>query len=575
MSQATQSVSILGVAVRDIARLNSVAITVARHGFGGLLKRSPLGRVLFKDKALPESDEALRQAPAAVRFRKLLEALGPTYIKLGQILSMRPDILPQEYVDALSDLQDNTPVLPFEQMRAVVEDGLGAPLEELFADFEQTPLGTASIAQTYLATTHDGERVVVKVQRPGIERTMRGDLDLLYLGAKILEATIDEMDIYGPSEVVVEFERALVKELDFNTELNSLLRARRFLDPERAVVVPRPYPELSSKTVLVMEYFEGVPLRKLEPGSARAKHAVEEILHAASKQIALDGFFHGDPHPGNILINDDDVLCMIDLGMMGSLSESQREDIVTLVLAGIVNDTQTLARTLIRIGNPTQRINMSEFKAEIDRIRSQHLVVDHFGDYNSAAFIQEFVGAANRYRIKLNTEYSVLMKATATLEGIIRDLYPEVDMVGIAKPYAEQVMRRRYTPDKLLQEAMGGVTGVGSLIRHLPGQLDQVLHDVETGNLQVKAITPRLDALTPMLHQVGSRLTLALFASAMSLCAAVLLPNDPTTVYNVPLLSVFCIVMAVAAWTILWWWHFVGKGKRLRIQPWIDFFNRS
>ena len=214
--------SILGVAVRDLNRLRQVTTTVVRHGFGELVLRSPLSKLLFKDRQLPEPDEELRKAPAALRFKRLLESLGPTYIKLGQVLSTRPDLLPRDYIEELKNLQDNAPELPFDTIKQVVEDALGASLEATFADFDPKILGTASIAQTHLARTHEGERVVVKVQRPGIEKIMRGDLDLLYLGAKILEATIEEVDIYSPSDIVTEFEKALMQELNFNFELSNL-----------------------------------------------------------------------------------------------------------------------------------------------------------------------------------------------------------------------------------------------------------------------------------------------------------------------------------------------------------------
>ena len=571
----SSSVSVLGVVVRDLARLERVGRTVARHGFGELLARSPLSRLLFKDTSVPEGDAELRGAPRAVRFRKLLEALGPTYVKLGQILSMRGDVLPQDYVEALQSLQDSAPEMPYADVKRVIQDGLGMPVEELFDEIDEKPLGTASIAQTHLARTKSGERVVIKVQRPGIETTMRGDLDLLYLAAKVLEATIDEAEVYSPSGIVVEFERALVRELDFRSELDNLVKARSFLDPTRKITVPKPHPELSCKSVLTMSFFDGIPLRKLEPGSARAKWAVEELLHVACKQVALDGFFHGDPHPGNILISEDDTICLIDLGLMGTLTPAQREDLVTLILAAIVNDVATLARVLLRMGTPTQRVNMTEFKDEIARIRTKHLTgLKHFADYDSQAFAQEFAAAAAKHRIKLAAEYAVLSKAGATVEGIIRTLAPEADVVGIARPYAESVLKERYSPQRLLEEAMGGVTGVGSLIRGLPAQLDQVLHDVETGNLQVRAVTPSLDGIAPMLHQLGSRIALALFATSLSVAGAVLLPRDPVTFHRVPIIAVLCILVAAGAWTVLWWWHWVGSGKRLRIAPLVQFFRR-
>ncbi len=564
--------TILGVAVRDIARLRTVTATVVRHGFGELVNRSPLAKLVSSAEA--QTNEDLTTAPAAERFRRLLEALGPTYIKLGQVLSMRPDRLPADYIKALQALQDNAPVLPFEAIQKRVEDGLGAPIEELFADFDREPLGTASIAQTHLATTHDGQRVVVKVQRPDIDQIMRGDLDLLYLGARILEATIDEMSLYSPSDVVIEFEKALVRELNFTFELGNLLAARQLLVPERRVVVPAPRPDLSCRTVLTMEFFKGEPLRKLQPNSLEAKEAVEELLHVMLKQIFVDGFFHGDPHSGNILVGPDGTVCMIDLGLVGRLNATQRDDLVTLILAAISNDVDTIARALIKIGTPTQRINMAEFKAEISRIRSEQLQVANLTDYDSGQFIQEFVSAAQRFRIKLNTEYSVLTKAAATIEGIIAELDPDADVIGIARHYIEPMVAERLSPHRLMEEALGGVTGVGSMLRHLPGQLDRVLHDLETGNVQVRATTEGLNEIAPMLHQVGSRLSMALFAASMCICAAILLPNDPTTVNGVPLLSLLCILIAIIDWTILWWWHFIGAGKPVKLSPWLKFFWR-
>ena len=460
-----QNRSLLGVAARDLGRLRSVSATVARHGFGELLLRTALGRRLFPNKNVPKTDAELEGSPAAKRFAHMLGELGPTFIKLGQILSMRHDLFSPEFIHALEELQDGAPKLSFDEVRAVVEAGLGGTLEELYQSFEEEPLATASIAQTHLATTHTGDRVVIKVQRPGIEDVMRGDLDLLYLGAQVLEASIDEMALTNVSEIVTTFEKGLLKELDFGEELTSLLRMRKNLDPEHSVVVPRPYAELSCKTVLTMEFFPGKPVRKIEPKTEEAKHAVTEIVHSACKQVFIDGFFHGDPHAGNILINEEQTLCMIDLGMVGSLTPDQREDLVTLIIAAIANDSGTIARILMKMGTPTQRVNIAELRAEIERIRSQYLVVDNIGDVDSGAFAEEFADAAAKFRIKLAPEYALLIKAAATVEGIVRSLYPDVDLLGITRPYAEQLMAQRFSPQAMLQGALTSYgSGAGSLV---------------------------------------------------------------------------------------------------------------
>ncbi len=567
--------SILGVAIRDLSRLQKVSTTVALHGFGEILMRSPLRRFLSRGKRKVRADKALEREPAPERFRKLLEALGPTYIKLGQILSMRPDRLPPEYIKALQKLQDEASVLPFEQIREVVEEGLGRPLSEVYRSFDEEPLGTASIAQIHRATTHEGEQVVVKAQRPGIEKIMRGDLDLLYLGGRILEAAIDEMGLFAPSEIVIEFEKALVRELNFNVELSNLMTARRLLDPERAVTVPAPFPELSCRTVLTMEYFEGEPLRNLEPGSERAQRAVEELFHVACKQIFVDGFFHGDPHAGNILVGEDGGICVIDWGLVGHLTMAEKDDLLTLALAVISNDVDTIARVLLRMGTPTERVNMSEFKADIMRFRSEHLLISNLHETDTSRFIQDFMGAAQRYQVKLATEYSVMAKAASTVEGIVRTLYPEAPLVEIARIYIEPLVKARYTPQKLLEEAFSGATGIGSMFRHLPGQIDQLLHDLETGNLQVRALASNLDLFEPMLKQLGGRISLALFSASMTIGAALLLPNDPTTFYQVPILSVLCILVAIGAWTVLLWWQFMTVGRPVKISRFLKFFRRS
>ena len=565
--------SFVGVAVRDLGRLRTVATAVARHGFGELLMRTPVGRRLFHGHA-PEGDARLGKAPAAERFAKLLASLGPTYIKLGQILSMRRDILPADYIAALERLQDDAPVLPFEQVRDQVAEGLGEPLEVLFAQFDETPLATASIAQTHLATTHDGDRVVVKVQRPGIAPILKGDVDLLYLGAQVLEASIDEMRLVGPAAIVEEFERGLMEELNFQTELSNLMIARQNLDPERRMIAPRPHPELSCRTVLTMDFFEGRSVRKLERESPLAKLVVEEVLHAAFKQVFVDGFFHADPHAGNLLVNDEGVCCMIDLGLVGRLDADQRAVIVTLILATIAGESSTIARVLLKMGTPTQRVNLAELRAEIDRVRRTYLVVESLDDVDSAGFAQAFAAAAQRFRIRLAPEYALLVKAATTIEGLIRHLDPHVDLVGIGRPYAERIMAERMNPKTLLREIIGEAGGVGALLRGLPAQLDQILHDVETGNLQFRAVTPTLDGLPSMLHSVTKRLSLAAFAVAMTLACVLAIPPPGRQGWGWWVVCVVSGVVSVGAWLSLAALNAVGSGKPLRVSPLLRFFRR-
>lgn len=567
--------SLLGVAVRDLARLRDIARTIARHGFGELLMRTPMGRRLFLDSPVPEQDAELGAAPAAVRFAHLLASLGPTFIKLGQVLSMRHDLFPPPFIKAMEKLQDNAPVLPFAIIKQVVDEGLGRPLEELYAHFDETPLATASIAQTHLATTHEGERVVVKVQRPGIEDIMRGDLDLLFLAAQLLESSIDEMQLANLSEMIAEFERGLLQELDFRSERANLLRMRENLDPTRPVVVPKPFAELSSKTVLTMDFFQGKSVRKVEPGSDEASRLCAEIVQTSLRQVFIDGFFHGDPHAGNILVNGQGTLCLIDLGMVGELSEEQRADIISLMVAAIANDSATIARILMRMGTPTGRVDIAELRAEIERVRAQYLLVANLGEADTRGFAEEFAKAATKFRIKLAPEYAILIKAGATVEGILRGLDPKVDLLGIARPILEQVMVRRFDPQRLLRDFAGEMGGLATLARGFPAQLDQILHDAQTGNMQVRVLTPELDRLPAMLHRTTSRVTLSLFAASMTMAAALIAPTSTEQSGRLLICLILSVGCAIPAWLIVLAWYLLGTGKPVKLTPFVRLFRRA
>ncbi len=564
--------SLVGSARRDLTRLRRVSATIVRHGFGELLLKSSLGRRLMDKGELPSDGETV-QGSAATRFTQMLASLGPTFIKLGQILSMRHDLLSREWIEALETLQDSAPLVPLEQIYAQVEQALGVPVHEAFASFEEAPIGTASIAQVHLATTHEGKRVVVKVQRPGISDVMRGDLNLLYLGAQMLEASIDELRLVGVTDIVMEFERALLRELDFNQELRNLIKMRNGLVEGGHVTVPRPYPDLSEQTVLTMDFFAGKPMRALEPHSELAKRAVEDLVRSFCKQVFVDGFFHGDPHAGNILCDEGGTLCLLDLGLVGELTAEQRGDVVALLVATFANESSSIARILLKMGTPTQRVSLLELRAEIERIRSKFLeATKSAAEVDSAGFVQEFADAAQKFRIKLATEYAVLIKAVATIEGIVRQLHPDADILSLARPFVQSSFMHKFSPGDLMKEVASEVSTLGSLASRLPTHIDQLLHDFETGNLQIRTVTPKLDILPWTLQQAASRIALSLFAAAMSMCSALVLvsalPEWPRY-----LLAGALALMATFGWIVLFGWHFM-RGKPLRLTPLMKMFKR-
>jgi ubiquinone biosynthesis protein len=569
--------SILGVAVRDAQRLREVLAIVWKHGFGEVLTRIP-----FLAPFLPARPAKVMVGRAGDRFAALLAELGPTYIKLGQVLSMRSDLLPDDWIKALVKLQDRAPEIGYDEVARAIEEGLGQPLSVLFAELDPKPLATASIAQTHVAMAKGtGAKLVVKVQRPGIASKMRGDLDLLYLAAKALEASIEEARLVQPSAIVTEFEKGLLKELNFTSELANLVTVRRLLDPKHGVVAPLPHPELSCRTVLTMDYFEGKSVRELPRGTEAAKKAIESIISAMCKGIFADGVFHGDPHAGNILVGPDGTLCFLDFGLVGTLSPEQRDDLVTLVLGTILNDASTVARVLLKIGTPTQRVNIGELKADITRVRAEYVMVSQLSDLDSKAFVEEFVRAAGKYRVRLATEYAVLGKAAGTIEGMVRALYPDLDFIPLIRPHVESAFQDRWKPEELVTQALGGATGVASLLRTVPTHVDQILHDFETGNIQIRPVVPKLDLLPDRIHDSSSRVGVAIFAGAMSMCAALSLPTPWTGEWGTwhdwlrTLFFLIALASSAAGWTTMWWWHWLGRGQRVRLEPFLRFFRRG
>lgn len=575
-SLAEKNTSIFGVAVRDVARLREVAAVVVRHGFGEFVLRMPFASALLGRELVTRKESIQGTAPE--RFAHLLGELGPTYIKLGQVLSMRSDLLPREYIEALSKLQDKAPEITFEEVKAQIEKGLGRPMDEVFVELDPEPLATASIGQTHRGKTKDGRDVAVKVQRPGIDAVMRGDLDLLWLAAKGLEASIDELALVMPSAIVAEFEKSLLRELNFTAELANLVTMDRLVrNVGEKVVVPKPIAELSCRTVLTMEFFEGKPVRTLEPGTEASKRAIEVIVKTMCQGVFVDGFFHGDPHAGNILVGEDGTLCFLDLGLVGTLSPEQRDDLVTLVLGTIMNDASTVCRVLLKIGTPTERIDIGELKADITRVRAQYVMVSALKDVDTERFIEEFVNATRKYKVRLATEYSVLAKAAGTIEGMVRSLYPDLDFIPLIKPYVERVFADRFEPQKAITEALGGATGMMSLARTLPTHLDQILHDLETGNMQVRPRMPELERLPSLLHDSATRIGVAVFAASMSMAAAMVVPDGyehPMEWVKIGLFFLFAI-SATAGWAVVWFWHWLGRGISLPVGAFLKLLRRG
>jgi ubiquinone biosynthesis protein len=557
-------------AVDDISRLGRITNILVRYGFSEIAGRAgldPKARSGSGEGDLDPVDVRKDPRDAARRFRQMLEELGPTFVKVGQILSTRRDLLPAVFVDELSLLQDQVPSLSFEQVKRAVEAGLEDKLENLFSHFDESVLASASIAETHLARLPDGTEVVVKVQRPGIAETIRSDLDLLFLFAKFLEATIAEMELYAPGEIVAALNDGLSMELDFYKEASNLEQfAENFAD-NLNIKIPKLFRTHSSRTVMTMERVGGRKVGEIEPDSAEGRHYTKIFIETLYLMIFEYGLFHADPHPGNVFITEDGRLALIDFGLCGYLTPSQQDHLITLIVAVVAGDVEGTARGLLRMGRPLGHIHMGQFKAEVSKIRDKYLR-KAIRKIDAAAFSNECIDAAQRFRIRLATEYALLVKAGATIEGIVRTLDPNYDILGAGQMYARRMLSNRYSSPRMIQEAFSGFMSLSYFLKEVPDQLSQILMDAEGGTLQIRLENAELKELGQQINIQTTRLFMGLCCAALTIATPLFYQHEPLMYEGVPIATVACALTATwLCWLGLGWHLFAGRFNKIRLSP--------
>jgi len=505
-------------AVQDLKRLREISKVVVRHGFGEILDRAKVWDVLGRreDGQRPSAEEM--RATTARRFRETLADLGPTFIKLGQILSSRPDILPPDFIAELSHLQDRAAPMPVQLVFDLIEKGLGKPANQLFAHVDPEPLASASIAQVHRARLRSGEDVVVKVQRPGIEEQIRSDTDLLFYLARFLEGVIAETGIYTPTGIVSEFRSAMLLELDFENEARNIEQFAKHHRDRPTVVIPKLHGDLSCRTVITLEELKGAKLKQVLddpkfPGVDR-KSLARHVLDASFHQLFNDGLFHGDPHPGNVIVLSGDRIGLLDFGLVGRLTRGMQESIILLVLAISLKDPDTVARQLYKVGVPDERINLHQFRADIHDILERYLGLK-LAEVDSGVLMKELIDLAMKYKIKIPKEYAVLSKAAATTEGIIRQLDPDLDITQAALPYAKQLLYDRYNPGSMSGGFLRVLLQLQGFLQDTPQQLSQILMDLEGGKFNVTVRNEELVRLNSNVKALGLLLFAGMIASAL------------------------------------------------------------
>lgn len=528
----------LSSAIKDVGRLREISGVLVKHGFGAALTR--LGVQEAAGVKTTEAKAETRYTPAE-RARLAIEELGPTFVKLGQILSTRPDLLPPEYITELQVLQDDVPPMAWDDVVAQIESSLGARPEELFDDFDPEPLACASIAQVHRAVDRDsGAAVVVKVMRRGIAQRIESDLHILHYLAKRSAEVIPELDLMDPVGVVTEFDRAIRKEIDFRNERDNLVRFQKNFAEVEGVEIPTVLPALSAQHVLTMTFVEGVKITEApERLDVDPYDVAPRMLRVLFKMIFRDGCFHGDLHPGNILIQADGTIGLIDFGLVGRLTEAQRDHILDILIGISREDYALVSRSFFDAGLklPGVVYDYAAFEADVTEVMQKHITGKTLSEIDIGAYFTDLVAGAIRHRIKMPPTYTMVFKALITVQGIGQTLAPDVNLIEEAQPFVREVLAERYHPARLVRESVESLSALSKFLRVFPDTATQLLRDAEQGKLTLQVEPRGLDELVTAYQRAEARRSRALGFSACVIAGALTLGAEGSSWAGVSLVT--------------------------------------
>lgn len=556
------------IAMRDLPRLKEISGILIHYGLQEFAQRLKLPRAVEKAGQwlhLYKQDE-IAGLSTAVRVRLALEELGPTFIKLGQILSTRVDMFPAEWIAEFEKLQSNVPPVPTEQLSTLLTDALGKDYHTLFASFDMQPVGAGSIAQVHRAVLHDGMVVAVKLRRPGITEKIEADLRVLKYLAGLLEIEVPDSRRYQPVLLVKYFARSLRRELDMEVEARNMERFGRDFAEDSHLVVPKVYWQYTNNVVNVQDFIDGVPATHLErladaglDGPELARLGADAVL----KMILINGFFHADPHPGNVFFLDNERIALIDFGMIGRLSQIRRDEIVQLLAALADRNEHGMLDVLIEwTGNdPIDEVRFT------DDISEMLFSYDHvpLKDLNLTELINDTMTLIREHSIVLPPEMAMLIKALITLEGLGRQLDPQFQLVQHMTPFVRELMLQRYRPANLWKRGRNTLSDTVSMLAGLPRDIARLGKDMRHGRFRINLDLERLDHFGVQLDKSANRLTMGIVTGCLIIGSSIVMTVDAgPKLFGLPLFGFlgFMLAMFNSVWIIWSIWRSKRESAR-------------
>jgi len=540
-----------------IERSSRIAEILIQYGFGFVVEQLGLSGPgwLRRSVGRPATVERLS---VYERVRCMLEELGPTFVKFGQVLSTRADLLPPGLIVELDKLQDEVPPFPFSIVRTVVETELGDTLENVFLEFAPEPLAAASIGQVHRAVLPDGTQVVVKVQRPGVEKEAEADLlimrDLAYLAARRSEWGKN----YAVEQLVEEFGYQLHEQLDYTVEGRHTDRFRLAMVDISRMYVPRVFWEYSTRILLTTEFVEGIKLdnfQLLDEAGVDRRDLAATFVEIMATQALSYGFYHADPHPGNLLAASNGAIIFMDFGMVGYLDEDLKEQLLSLIVSVVQNDVDGIVHTLLSIGIVEHRVDQTQLRADIRKVLRKYYEMP-LAEVPLAEAMNEMFALATRYQVHFPADLTLLTKVALMVEGLASQLDPDMSIIDVVTPFAWRIQRERLSPQYWLREVSRELTAVYRLSHGLPARIDVLLQLLESGEFTVRAELPQLTSLLRSVAVIVNRVAAAMIVAAMLMASTLALQVDSAgpILYGVPILAAIGFVGSL----VMGFWLFIA-----------------
>lgn len=528
--------------IANFSRAKEIVTVLARNGFADVLQRLDLPPQILR--AFGTSDR--KKLSQWERVREVLEQLGPTFIKFGQLLSMRPDVVPQDLIDELRKLQEDVPPDPFEEVRPVIEGALEVPLDDVFESIEEEAAAGASMAQVHFAVLKgSGDRVAIKVQRPGLGKTIDADFDILLWFAEQAHERIDELKPYDLPGVVETLRRGLEREIDFTYEARSMgFFAIQNPYPEK-IHAPKVYEALSSKRVLVMERIEGLRLSELVPDAPDSRELAKNGSRSLFHQILISGFFHADPHAGNLRLLPDGRLCLLDWGLVGQLTRRMRYGLVDLFHAFIKGNAEKVVRTAVALADSGSPIDERTMEREVMIAMREHYNPET-GVGNIGRAILQLLYIFGRNGIDLARDYSLTAKAILCVEEMGTELDSQFNLREAFEPVLVELMKERRSPSRILREATDGVMQGMQYLQSLPDELRRILKKIEKDSLKVNLQHKGLDELEYTISDASNKITLGIIIGCLIVGSSLVITTEiPPLLFEIPVIGWIGYVMSV------------------------------